>query len=134
MKMNFDKALEYAKNCRIDNHSDWRVPSIKEWLAILSYKYEDIDISIFNFNASYYWSSTIYTNNPNHAWCVSFSYGDICLYGKGSSFYVRCIRGGQYNKLGNLIIHNLQDDEEPFTVKQNTVIDNRTSLEWTICE
>lgn len=132
MEMNFNEALKYAKNCRIDGYSDWRIPSIQEWLTIMSYKHSKIDISCMNFNAPNYWSSIKHEYLNNNAWSVSLTLGNVNHYNTYSSFYVRCVRGGQYDKLGLLIIHNLQNSEELFTVKQNTVIDNRTSLEWSL--
>lgn len=132
MKMNLEEALKYAKTCSINGYDDWRIPSIQEWFTILSYKHNNINLSIFNFNTSSYWSSTTLANYPSNAWIVYFGNGYVYYYNKYLSFYVRCVRGGQYDKLGNLIIHNLQDSEELFTIKENTIIDNRTGLEWSI--
>lgn len=130
MRMNFNEALEHAKNCRIDGHEDWRVPSIQELSTLIFYKRENIDISCLNFDASYYWSSTTDAEYSDSAWGVYF--GDVSIGNdlKNYCFYVKCVRGGEYDKLGNLIFYNLNDDKTLFTINDETIVDNRTGLEW----
>ena len=46
----------------------------------------------------YYWTSSLYTSNPNKAWCLEFNYSDVSVfYGKLSCnrFSGRCIRAVQ---------------------------------------
>ncbi len=47
--------------------------------------------SLGSFQSDYYWSST--ENDTAYAWRQYFSNGDVDLYGKTGSYYVRCVRG-----------------------------------------
>lgn len=132
MKMNFNEAIECAKNCRIDDHSDWRVPSIEDLSTLASYKRNNIDLSMFNFNTSNYWSSTTHAYYPDYAWHVDFYDGYVNSYDKGGSFYVRCVRSGEYDRFGCLVSRKLSQNEELFTIKEHTIVDNRTLLEWAL--
>ena len=54
--------------------------------------YEDVQFRAIN---GIYWSSTLYTGNPNKAWCIEFDFADVNVhFGKLSSnrFSGRCIR------------------------------------------
>ena len=54
--------------------------------------YEDVQFRAIN---GIYWSSTLYTGNPNKAWCIEFDFSDVNVhFGKLSSnrFSGRCIR------------------------------------------
>jgi hypothetical protein len=47
-------------------------------------------------HASNYWSATADSNGPSSAWTVSFSDGYVGNSSKGNNYYVRCLRGAQY--------------------------------------
>ncbi|MBI5749112.1 MAG: DUF1566 domain-containing protein [Nitrospinae bacterium] len=88
----------YCDNLTLGGQSDWRLPSKKELISIVNYGTYNhaINTTYFpNTNSSYYWSSTTVANYSSDAWSVNFSYGYVDGYGKSSSYYVRCIRGGQ---------------------------------------
>ncbi|MBP6733691.1 MAG: DUF1566 domain-containing protein [Chromatiaceae bacterium] len=48
-----------------------------------------------NTPASWFWSSSPYAYNSNHAWGVNFDYGLVDDYYKSYAKYVRLVRGGQ---------------------------------------
>ena len=116
--MNWDDAMEYAKNLRQGGYDDWRLPTIDElklvvresgginvtrrdddWEAI-----RDENKANESYQANYkekgfasrsYWSSTTYTGLSGYAWVVLFGYGYQGTNYKSISVYVRCVRAGQ---------------------------------------
>jgi hypothetical protein len=81
-------------------HTDWRLPSKQELQTIVDYSipYPGPTIKAAYFPstiASYYWSSTTYASYTDGAWSVNFSDGVVDYGYKDSSYYVRCVRGGQ---------------------------------------
>ena len=80
-----------------------------------------------------YWSSTTYAGGPGHAWVVDFYYGVVYSSSNKSNvnYYVRCVRGGQFDSLGHLIIPGVSEGSERITVNDDgTVTDNLTGLTW----
>lgn len=80
--------------------TDWRLPSVEELRSIanLSRHSPTIDINYFpNTHSGFYWSSSPYAGSRNGAWGVYFYFGNgLGNYAsKGSSYYVRLVRGGQ---------------------------------------
>jgi hypothetical protein len=92
------------------DHSDWRVPNIKELATIADYgTYYPALPSPFNASCSngctvltcsclttaYAWSSTTYVPIPSQAWYVNYETGDTSAIDKSSFSAVRAVRGGQ---------------------------------------
>ena len=82
-------------------YSDWRIPTIKELDSIVNYNIPypgpTIDTSFFPDIQSFdYWSSTNYAYNFSSAWSMHFYYGYNDHGQKDSKFYVRAVRGKQY--------------------------------------
>ena len=103
-------------------HTDWRLPTIKELapIANLGRMAPAIDTEYFpNTVLSYYWSSTTYANGTYLAWRVAFSHGYDYWDGKGGSYYVRAVRGGQSRLLDSLVING-----------DGTVTDASSGLMW----
>jgi hypothetical protein len=50
------------------------------------------DLEINGFKASYYWSSSVYSQNTNNAWLVYFGDGFADYGNKPGSYYVRLCR------------------------------------------
>lgn len=93
-------------------HADWRVPNRFELESLMNLGTNNPAVSPA-FDAAcaegctvltcsctatsfdrIYWSSTASAGFPPWAWRVDFNSGDVISSGKGSSFYVRAVRGG----------------------------------------
>jgi hypothetical protein len=102
----WNNALSYCEGLTLGNHSDWRLPNIREHESVIDDARYDpaIDKSFFpNAYSSYYLSSSTFAGNPGHAWLVSLYDGGIYNFlGKDSIYYVRCVRGGEGGALGRL--------------------------------
>ena len=90
-RMNWNDAMQYAKNLRKGGFSDWRVPTKEELVMI--YKIKDrCGISVDHF-AFFFWSSSTYTDDTDAAWIVNFDLGYIDYAGKANDdIYVCCVR------------------------------------------
>ena len=118
----WDKAINYCENLTLGGHSDWRLPTIKELSTLVDSSTPSpgptINTTFFpNTKASYYWSSTTPADYSDIAWVVYFNRGHVYSYGKSYNFYVRAVRGGQFD---NSFIDN----------GDGTVTDARTGLMW----
>ncbi|CAK0766505.1 conserved hypothetical protein [Gammaproteobacteria bacterium] len=93
------QALAAAKNLRLANHNDWRLPNIKELMSLVDYNFyfSSINIKYFPNTPSYYfWSASAYAGDSAYAWYVNFDYGYVDYYGnKDSAYQVRLVRAGQ---------------------------------------
>ena len=115
-KMNWDEAIEYAKNLRIGGYDDWRLPTIEELSEVVTIC-EGIAVKFgsdmqdnekknitnqrylanyrkLGFGSYFYWSSTTLAGRFSYAWLVSFYNGLKYYNGKSNSLYVRCVRTG----------------------------------------
>ena len=112
-------ALDAAKSLNRQGgyagYRDWRVPAIEGLRTLVycssgqpktwndtgkscegDYERPTIYQSAFpNTPAFWFWSSSPYAYSPDGAWYVTFYYGAVYGYGKGSAKYVRLVRGGQ---------------------------------------
>jgi len=87
--------------------NDWRLPNINELRSIVNYDRSSpaVDTIAFpNMLLSHYWSSTTYFDDTSSAWCLNFTTGVDDTVNKGSTHYVRAIRGGQNRQLDHLVI------------------------------
>ena len=98
-EMNWDEALQYAKNLVLDGKSDWRLPSAAELETLLDRKtlLEQMRPAMrkevpFRDTLSY-WSSTTFAPNTYSAWIVMFDGAYILSYYKSNAYHIRCVRG-----------------------------------------
>ena len=119
-------ALDYVAKLNNENyleHSDWRLPTIKELSTLVDssipYPGPTINITYFPGNVTTYWSSTTSANNTGFAGIVSFNNGAVWGNGdKTNNFlYVRAVRSGQSN-------NNFVDNND------GTITDTSTGLMW----
>jgi hypothetical protein len=119
-----DSFIAQLNSSQFGEHSDWRLPTIKE-LATLTHKDKfspAINKNYFpntipdDYEASAYWSSTQSVSSGN-AWSVHFDSGVVRLHDQSSQFYVRAVRGEQ--PIGNLVDNG-----------DGTVTDTITGLMW----
>lgn len=108
--MIWGSALTYCESLTLAGQSDWKLPDIKELVSLTDDSRSSLIIDTTYFpgaNASFYWSSTTMANYPVNAWDVNFSSGSVGQGGsstKASSYYVRCVRGGQSGAIDSLTI------------------------------
>jgi hypothetical protein len=116
--------------------SDWRLPNIAELQTIVERENYNPAINTIIFPNTptnvfaQFWSSSRYTGNNFSSWDVYFGEGMVGWDGKGINFFVRLVRGGQWN-FGYL----------PLTTPTTDFIDNgdgtvthkRTELMWQRC-
>lgn len=97
----WQEALSYCEDLDLADHTDWRVPDIKELESLVDYSVSapSINAGYFpdtKFSASSYWSSTS-SLNPVYAWQIIFNGGNVSFDAKNSNsfsmkHYVRCVR------------------------------------------
>ena len=89
-EMDWEEAMEYAKNLREGGYKDWRLPTVSELQNIFDYEKGKPKIDFGD--TSYFWSSTEYSFSVTRAWYVLLGHGytSYCL--KTGSGVVRCVR------------------------------------------
>ena len=95
-KADWEHAILGAGNCTDGGHTNWRLPNRIELESL-------IDLGKFNpalpaghpftgVQPSYYWTSTTFANNGDHAWVIHFYIGFVTHDDKGGSHYVWYVR------------------------------------------
>ena len=112
----WSQALSYCENLTLGGHTDWRLPTIKELRSLVDYSQGSPAISLVYFPntlSDACWSSTTNSgSSTDEARGVSFGNGEDTNHDKSGSYYVyvRAVRGGQSESLGNLVISPLSRD------------------------
>jgi hypothetical protein len=92
-------SVSYCEELVLSGQSDWRLPNIRELESIVDYgRYNPAINPVFSCQSSYYWSGNTYAKPPQPSdwrWAVHFWFGFKDIDGWFSSFYARCVRGGQ---------------------------------------
>ncbi|MCP4757079.1 MAG: DUF1566 domain-containing protein [Proteobacteria bacterium] len=100
---NWEGAISRCEILNTGGFTDWRLPTIKEYLTIIDYTKTapTIDTSIFTniqtdpwYNWSAYWSSTDFADSDGRAWGMDFNNGLIENNDKSQNGYTKCVRGG----------------------------------------
>jgi hypothetical protein len=102
-------------------YTNWRVPSIKELVGIVSYNRTTpaADSAFSSIQSSFYWTGTPAASSTN-AWTVSFDAGITFSFSKGSFYRVILVRGEE--KAPNFVDKG-----------DGTVADKANGLMWKKC-
>jgi len=96
IKRNWNSAWDFCADLDLDNHDDWRLPSIVELSSIIDYSSSIPplinELAFINTDPDFYWSATSNASNSVFAWVVLFGSGIIDNGGKSLAFFVRCVR------------------------------------------
>jgi formylglycine-generating enzyme required for sulfatase activity len=98
-EMTWHEAQEYAKSLSLEDHGDWRLPTLAELESLLDrtrarsdgrpYMREEIPFR----DELPYWSSTTFELDTKNAWIVMFDGAYLLSYYKSNLYHVRCVRG-----------------------------------------
>jgi len=95
VQKDWDGAMLYCKQLQLDEYDDWRLPSVKELIQILSLKPRDGGMKKgFNYlgASGYYWSSSVDDANEEFAWMMNFKRGYEYINYKTYKRHIRCVR------------------------------------------
>ncbi len=112
-KQNWETAKQSAAKlahgkCGLSDGSkmgDWRLPTKEELEVMIDNRYEEPALSnaagtghwregdVFMDVQSYYWSSSVYADDADHAWDVNLSYGNVNNDSRTNTNYVWPVRG-----------------------------------------
>ena len=96
--MKWSDALATCNNFDFAGYTDWRLPNVREMLSLIDYQTHDPALpsgcSFDNVKLIFYWTSTTYDSNTDHAWGVYVYNGYVYNYHKITKAYVWPVRGG----------------------------------------
>ena len=98
-------------------YTDWRLPTIEEWIALLDYSDRSPPLNnLFNFGSDNFWSSTAVVATPGDNWIVELGDGMIAPQINNQNRYA-CVRGPTAAR-------------PPLLAQGQCVIDPHTALLW----
>ncbi len=96
--MKWIDALSTCNNLDFAGYTDWRLPNVIELTSLIDYSEHDPALPIGhpfdNVQFIFYWTSTTYDSNTDHAWGVYVYNGYVYNYHKITKAYVWPVRGG----------------------------------------
>jgi hypothetical protein len=119
-EMTWEEALAYCESLSFANHSDWRLPNIKELRSISSDQLSHPSVSTTYFPgglANSYWSSTTEVRHADQGWFVNFETGLVGHEEKTIKHYIRCVRGGTDDQTS--VSENSETAPRDFKLYQN---------------
>lgn len=85
--MDFKSAKKYCKNLGA------RLPESHELMSLIDHSRRQPACLLNDMkHDDWYWTGTLVAGYPGGAWCVSFLYGSVFNFNKGSNNYVRPVR------------------------------------------
>jgi hypothetical protein len=117
--------IEELNSTKFLGHEDWRLPTLKELLTIVSSGHYNpaVDTDYFPETKAdyYYWTSVSYVN-PEYAWCVHFA--------SGGNFAVHKWNSSSYGRYARAVRGDLWDPDPYLNNFDGTVSDSDTGLTW----
>lgn len=112
--LNWDEALDTARNSRLAGYNDWRLPNVKELQSLVKYDVYAPSIDTTNFpntSSRLYWSSTPFAyaaSKPSYSWPVNFHYGYVYVEDddRTDQRAVRLVRDVQGAYSGQIVKHS----------------------------
>ncbi len=92
-KFDYKSAVEYCKNLTLDGKSDWRLPSSKEFFALLDNNSSIDEQFEKSSDIKSLWTRDEFALDKKMAWKLNSWSNSISYSDKNSSFGVRCVRG-----------------------------------------
>jgi hypothetical protein len=135
-----EAAAAYCASLTLDNHSDWRLPSLIELVSLIDFTVSHPSIDSVTFpgtQAGSYWSSTVCASSLPDNWRISFDDGSTSTSTVGIApdpAFVRCVRSGaapparcypagaRYQAAGGLVV----DGATGLTWQQNVLMPHAT--------
>lgn len=121
----WEDALVYAEGLFLDDHSDWRLPNIKELRSLNDEKRVSPSVqNTFSFGVRKIWSSTSLPNQTTKAWYFETNYGITTYDLKTNSQYLLCVRNfsenvsgtAKYTKTSKIVNRNPIDNNLEITI------------------
>ncbi len=94
-KLTHADAITYCTSLKLDEISNWRLPTIRELLSTVDYKrYEPATLKEFTHVKvdSFYWTNTPYLRSKDKFWGVDFKDGTTDSASKNYNRHVRCVK------------------------------------------
>ena len=91
----WEEARAYCASLTLGGVSGWRLPARMELLTIVDFTTTDppIDPTAFpNTPADHFWTSSAYAGSASDAWGIFFAEGQLVVYDRSNTYYVRCVR------------------------------------------
>jgi len=90
----WEDAVLYCANMKIDDITSWRLPTFDELLSIVDYSrsYPAINPIFEETSDSTYWTSTFFSPSKARAWTINFSIGKTYYNYKTTNHTVRCVK------------------------------------------
>lgn len=92
IEMEWSLASNYCADLNVGGHDDWRVPSLKELLTLVSYDQRPALDEIFNQPEGYLWSKTESFDCGGCAWTLNAFRGQTHELSKDERFQVLAVR------------------------------------------
>jgi Protein of unknown function (DUF1566) len=93
LQRTWEDAISYCQDLDFAGKTDWRLPNKFELESIVDYgrSYPAMN-PVFNYQSSFYWSTTPHMPNPVYAWSVFCPDGADHWVHKSNTYNVRCVR------------------------------------------
>jgi hypothetical protein len=107
-RIHWRAALNECERLILAGYDDWRLPNATELQSLVNYrkmrpaielnKFPGVPMEVSSAFWLGYWTSTNYASNSDGAWIVNFEDGSLFHHKKTYKYFVRAVRGGNYQK------------------------------------